>query len=70
MLRWFIYKVRPDLAEKVEEKTYFYRCITPGCGRLLGYEMIRAGTCAGHKVQGAQSSTLLEDLKILAGRIY
>lgn len=43
------------------------RCIT--CGRLLGMEMVRVGTCAGHRLRVEGEVSVLEFARILAGKV-
>ena len=46
---------------------FYYRCET--CGKLLGYGMISAGVCVGHKMKYATTGSFWEFLKILFGFI-
>lgn len=53
------------LRQRLEQR--LVRCMF--CGRLLGREMIRQGTCAGHRVHITGEVTFWEFCKLLMGRI-
>ena len=51
----------------MSEGPRYYRC--QKCRRLLTDEMIKAGICAGHRVQFAEWGSLWEWIKIKLGLI-